>query len=77
MYVTDLRLNEYAVFLVSLFDDAHQLVQREYVRIQGDEYENWGTDDLYIKQVVLGKFGLALAPAADAPTDAPADAPVS
>lgn len=58
MYATELRLNEYVVFCVSLFDNSNQLIQREYVRIEGDEYKSWGEDDMYIKKVVASKFGL-------------------
>lgn len=59
-YATELRLDEYAVFCVSLFDNSTppELIQREYIKIEGEEYANWEGDDTYIKNLILGRFEL-------------------
>lgn len=62
MYVTEMKLDEYAIFCVSLYDDSTPklLVERVYVKIEGDDYKNWGEDDAYIKRIVLSKLNLEM-----------------
>lgn len=62
LYVTELRLHEKATFLVSLYDTARNLVDRQHVTITGEEYAQWASDDDYVLQIVLGKLGLTLDP---------------
>jgi hypothetical protein len=62
MYITEMKLDEYAIFCVSLYDDSTPkfLVERVYVKIEGDDYKNWGEDDTYIKRIVLSKLNLEM-----------------
>jgi len=68
VYATEVKLHQSATFFVSIYDVDRKLVERQYVSISGEEYEQWAADDDVAVQLVLNKLGLALAPA-DAPTN--------
>jgi hypothetical protein len=58
--VRELKLNEYVELAITFIDpdDHHQ--QHFLYKVQGEEYDAWGTDDSYIRQWVLNKFNLQL-----------------
>lgn len=58
--VRELKLNEYVELAITFIDpdDHHQ--QHFLYKVQGEEYDAWGTDDSYIQQWVLNKFNLQL-----------------
>ena len=60
IYAVEVQLHKYAVFRVSLNEDNGVIIQEHYIKIDGEEYDNWGSDDTYIKQLVLSKIGVEL-----------------
>ena len=44
-----------------LKDENENVFKIENITISGDEYNNWGTDDSYLINLVLSKLGLSLA----------------
>ena len=44
----------------SLFENT-TLVDNKVFKIEGTEYSNWGTDDTYIVNLILGKLGMTQA----------------
>lgn len=60
--LVDLNFNTSATFEVSFFADVEQsimnLVKKEIVIIEGQEYQDWKNDDNYIIDLVMSKLGL-------------------
>ena len=56
--VSELVLNSYVIIVVSYFNSNGNLIHNEYVKIEGEEYNNWGLDDQYLVNLVLTKLGL-------------------
>lgn len=60
--LVDLNFNTSATFEVSFFADVEQsimnLVKKEIVIIEGQEYQAWKNDDNYIIDLVMSKLGL-------------------
>lgn len=60
--LVDLNFNTSATFEVSFFADVEQsimnLVKKEIVIIEGQEYQAWKNDDNYIIDLVMNKLGL-------------------
>lgn len=55
--VTDYILNEKAKITVFL-NEGGVIVDVQEVIIEGEEFSNWGSDDNYIINLILDKFGL-------------------
>lgn len=59
--VGHLILHVSVILIVSFYDNVDNLVLRENVTLEGEEYSNWGTDDNYLIQKVCEKLDLDLA----------------
>lgn len=56
--VVELVLNSYVMINVTFYNANEQPVKHEMVRIEGEEYAGWGTDDSYLTNLILQKLGL-------------------
>jgi hypothetical protein len=57
-----IELNSSVKFPVKLLGSNGETINIEFVTIIGEEYVNWGTDDEYIKNLILNKLGLTYSP---------------
>jgi hypothetical protein len=55
--VTTLELNVKAGITTDFYDSQHILRRQEYAVIDGEDYQNWTSDD-YVAQWVCKKYGL-------------------
>lgn len=58
--VIELVMKSHVVLLVSFLKDDGTSVKNETVRIDGSDYSAWGTDDDYLINLVMEKFGLTV-----------------
>lgn len=62
MNIIILSLGFSAVVVANTYDkDKNRLYEKQFV-IEGSEYDAWGTDDNYIKELVASKLGLEIKP---------------
>jgi hypothetical protein len=61
IHITELILNESAVFRVSLYDENESCINNCFVSIDGEDYKKWSNDDSYIVKFVSAKLGFTLA----------------
>lgn len=54
----NIQLNRFVSFPVRLMDSDDNVISVESVLISGEEYNNWGSDDNYIENLILTKLGL-------------------
>jgi hypothetical protein len=54
----NIQLNQSARFPVRLSDSNGNLVSMEFVIIEGDDYDNWASDDSYIASLILTRLGI-------------------
>jgi hypothetical protein len=54
----NIQLNQSARFPVRLSDSNGNLVSMEFVIIEGDDYDNWTSDDSYIASLILTRLGI-------------------
>lgn len=54
----NIELKSSVTFTVLLMNSNSEVLSKELVKIEGDEYSNWGSDDQYILNLVLSKLGL-------------------
>lgn len=54
----NIQLNQSARFPVKLLDSNGNLVQFEFVTIEGSDYSNWASDDTYITNLILTRLGV-------------------
>ena len=54
----NIQLNQSARFPVRLSDSNGNLVSMEFVIIEGDDYDNWESDDSYIASLILTRLGI-------------------
>ncbi len=57
MRIINLALGNYVDVNAVLKQD-NNFVSSQNFRIQGEEYENWGSDDTYLENLILQKLGL-------------------
>lgn len=55
---TEIKLNEGAYFMVKLIGENSNLISVERVIMEGDDYNNWGSDDQYAINFILTSLGL-------------------
>jgi hypothetical protein len=53
-----LQLNKSVRFAVRLMDSDDNVILSQNITIFGEEYENWGSDDNYIENLILTKLGV-------------------
>lgn len=58
--VVDLILNQSVAVNVCLYDENNILTDTTYFNISGDEYNNWGSNDQYLKNLIAEKLGLTI-----------------
>ena len=54
----EVKLGQSAKVYVRLLDENGGLVGNEIVRVEGTDYENWGSDDQYLVDYILTTLGL-------------------
>lgn len=57
MRVINLSLGKYVDVNAILKQDS-TFISSQNFRIQGEEYDNWGNDDVYLENLILEKLGL-------------------
>ncbi len=57
----ELSLNNSVNFPVKLHDQDGNIVSIEFVRIEGEEYSNWSSDDQYVVDLILSRLNLTKA----------------
>lgn len=55
---TDLKLGS-SVSINVILKNEEQFIKSENITISGEEYDNWGSDDLYLENLILTKLGLS------------------
>ena len=53
-----IQLNKSVRFPVRLMDSNDNVLSSQSITISGDEYENWGSSDDYIENLILTKLGV-------------------
>ena len=56
--LSEVVLNSHATIVVHLLDANGNLLDNKFVKIEGEEYDNWSSDDNYIVNLALTKLGL-------------------
>ena len=51
-HIDQIKLNEYAVISIIFYDENQVYLCKKDIKIEGEEYANWGTDDIYIDNIV-------------------------
>jgi len=57
--IVNLVLNTSVEAIVVALDNDNNFIYNERIKIEGEEYQNWGTDDNYLENLVLSKLGLS------------------
>jgi hypothetical protein len=58
IFVKSVVLFKSADVLVYFYDPNNVVIRAEMLRLEGDDYTNWGLDDMYIETYVLNKLNL-------------------
>jgi hypothetical protein len=53
-----IELDSSASFPVRMINSSGELIDIQFVKIEGAEYTNWGSDDQYVVNLILTKLGL-------------------
>ena len=59
--ISELVLNSHAKISVMFLDENGGCVKNEHFKMEGTDYDGWGTDDNYVKTFVLTRLGLTAA----------------
>lgn len=46
--------------IVSLYDDDYKMLRQDVLKLEGDDYLNWGVDDDYIVDYVKNHYGFVV-----------------
>lgn len=60
MTILSVELYKSVSIVVSLYDINDNMVNSKMMYIEGEEYEQWGTSDTYLVQLVATKMGFTL-----------------
>lgn len=52
----DIVLNTSATISYQLLNDLDQPVSGDFIRLEGEDYQNWGKDDTYIIDKIIAKY---------------------
>ncbi len=55
--ISNIILNASCDLIVSLYDDDFRMLRQDVLKLIGDDYLNWGTDDDYIIEYVKNHYG--------------------
>lgn len=58
--ITSLKLNEGVHIRSRAYSFEMEIIFEKLFFINGEEYENWGTDDMYIIRLIASKLGLTI-----------------
>lgn len=50
--IDDIELNEFAILGIYLYDENETFICKKEIKLEGERYNNWGTDDSYIEGIV-------------------------
>lgn len=56
--VSSIILNTSAVLLVSLYDESDKYISTVNLDLKGEDYSNWGNDDIYLLDYVSNKLNI-------------------
>ena len=59
--IDELILNSHALITVSLLDENDRAVDNKFLKMEGSDYDAWGSDDEYVKTWALAQLGLTSA----------------
>ena len=59
--VDEMVLNTHARITVSFLDENDRAVDNKFLKMEGSDYDAWGSDDNYVKTWALSKLGLTAA----------------
>jgi len=55
--ILDVKLG-HSVSVNAILKNDEQFIKSENITISGEEYDNWGSDDLYLEDLILTKLGV-------------------
>lgn len=58
--INGLGLNKFVCCLVNTYDKDHNFLYSKQIMVEGVEYENWGNNDDYLKQLIANKLDLVI-----------------
>jgi hypothetical protein len=59
--VDEIVLNSHAKITVSFFDENGSCVDNKFLKMEGSDYDGWGTDDEYVKSWTLAQLNISAA----------------
>lgn len=57
IYRGEVYFKQFVTVEVSLYDANNEFIERKYVKLEGDDYNNWYDDDV-LTELVLSRLGL-------------------
>ena len=60
--VVNLELGKQCNLIVGLFDSDRKLLRQDLLLLDGENYQNWGSDDSYIYEYVMNNYGFVKSP---------------
>ena len=58
IFVKSVVLFKSADVLVYFYNPNNNIIRAEMLKLEGDDYTNWGLDDMYIETYVMSKLNL-------------------
>ena len=58
IFVRNVVLFKSADVLVYFYNPSNNIIRAEMLKLEGDDYTNWGLDDMYIETYVMNKLNL-------------------
>ena len=58
IFVKSVTLFKSADVLVYFYNSSNNVIRAEMLKLEGDDYTNWGLDDMYIETYVMSKLNL-------------------
>ena len=58
--ISQLILNTSATFRVSLYDIDDKCIDNKYIKLEGNDYKNWNSDDQYVIIFISAQLGFVL-----------------
>ena len=60
--IVNLELGVGCNIIVGLYDATNSLLRQDLLRLEGETYTAWGSDDAYIFHYVMSHYGFTIAP---------------
>lgn len=58
--VNEFEFNKSVTLVICLFDENNYIITNEIIKLEGQDYLRWGTDDNYIINYICQKYNLTL-----------------